>query len=55
MSLVLELQQHALDKGTDVNELLKKAYVVAFKLNLRAFKSWCEAEMNGYINRKMRC
>ncbi len=53
MSLVLELQQLAWDKKNDVSDLLKKAYAVAFKLNLRKFKTWAECEMNGYLGKKM--
>jgi hypothetical protein len=53
MSLVLELQRLALDPNTDVSELLKKAYAVAFKLNLRSFKTWTECELNGYVGKKL--
>jgi hypothetical protein len=53
MSLVLELQQLAWEKKNDVSDLLKKAYAVAFKLNLRRFKAWAECEMNGYRGKKM--
>ena len=53
MSLVLELQQLAWDKKNDLSDLLKKAYAVAFKLNLRGFKTWTECEMNGYVGKKM--
>ena len=53
MSLVLELQQLALNKENDLSDLLKKAYAVAFKLNLRGFKTWTECEMNGYVGKKM--
>ncbi len=53
MPLVIELQQLALDHKNDLSDLLRKAYAVAFKLNLRGFKTWTECEMNGYINKKM--
>jgi len=53
MSLVLELQQLAWDKKNDISDLLKKAYAVAFKLNLRRFKTWTECEMNGYFGKKI--
>jgi hypothetical protein len=47
-SLVEELQRDALDGRTDVSTLLRKAYVVATKLGLAEFKSWCDRELNGY-------
>ena len=53
MSLVIELQQLAWDQKNDLSDLLRKAYLVAFKLNLRSFKTWIECEMNGYMNKKM--
>ncbi|WP_454063561.1 AbiTii domain-containing protein [Candidatus Nitrospira salsa] len=46
-SLVLELQQSALDKNQRVTDLLRKALVVATKLKLTDFRKWCEDEMNG--------
>ena len=52
MSLVLELQQLAWDKQNGISDLLKKAYAVAYKLNLRTFKTWAECEMNGYTDGK---
>lgn len=53
MSLVLELQQLAWDNQNDISDLIKKAYAVSFKLNLRSFKTWTECELNGYIGKKM--
>jgi AbiTii len=47
-SLVEELQREALDGSTDVSALLRKAYVVATKLGLAQFKTWCDQELNGY-------
>ena len=49
-SLVEELQREALDPKVGVADLLRKALVVATKLNLRKFRSWVEKELNGYTN-----
>jgi hypothetical protein len=48
-SLVLELQQEALDSRGGIIDLMRKAYVVAVKLNLSQFKEWIDIELNGYI------
>lgn len=47
-SLVEELQRDTLDGDVKVTALLRKAYVVATKLNLAQFKAWCDSELNGY-------
>ncbi|MEH2359824.1 AbiTii domain-containing protein [Nostoc sp.] len=47
-SIVLELQKDALDSSISVLSLLRKAYVVARKLNIRQFKEWIDLELNGY-------
>jgi AbiTii-like protein len=47
-SLVLELQREALDDKVSAVSLLRKAYVVAVKLNLGQFKEWIELESKGY-------
>jgi hypothetical protein len=47
-SIVLELQRDALDPSISVLSLLRKAYVVARKLNIRQFQEWIELELNGY-------
>jgi hypothetical protein len=39
-SLVLELQQEAMNPGVKVSDLLRKALVVATKLNVNEFKQW---------------
>ena len=46
--LVSELQRDALDTNVKVSELLRKAYVVATKLNIPDFKNWIQKELNGY-------
>src|SRR4051794_10884573 len=48
MSLVEELQRDALDPQVRVGDLLRKALVVATKLNLQEFKEWCGLELEGY-------
>lgn len=47
-SLVLELQQEAMNPETGAADLLRKALVVATKLNVREFKEWIEHELHGY-------
>lgn len=47
-SLVLELQAEALDSNVPVADLLRKALVVARKLNIPALQEWCESELKGY-------
>ena len=47
-SVVIELQREALDRGVRVSDLLRKALVVARKLDLREFQTWIEKELNGY-------
>jgi len=49
-SLVLELQADALNKSVQASDLLRKAYVVAQKLNFSAFRQWIEKELNGYAS-----
>lgn len=47
-SLVEELQREALDSNVSIVALMRKAYVVASKLNLRTFRDWCKSEQDGY-------
>ena len=47
-SLVEELQRDALDSSVSVLDLLRKALVVATKLNIDEFKEWIELELKGY-------
>jgi hypothetical protein len=49
-SLVLELQRDALNPSTSILVLLRKALVVAKKLNIKEFQDWVEKELNGYPN-----
>lgn len=47
-SLVLELQRDALNPEISVLVMLRKALVVARKLNIQEFQQWVEKELNGY-------
>jgi hypothetical protein len=47
-SLVLELQQLATDGEKNIINLLRKALLVATKLNLTEFRDWIRNELNGY-------
>lgn len=47
-SLVIELQRDALDQNILVTSLLRKALVVAKKLEIPDFEEWISDELNGY-------
>lgn len=47
-SIVIELQRDALDRNCRVTDLLRKAFVVAKKLNVSEFENWITKELNGY-------
>jgi hypothetical protein len=47
-SIVLELQEQVLSGKVSITNLLRKALVVADKLDLKEFKKWIEHELNGY-------
>ncbi len=47
-SLVTELQRAALDEKSAVSSLLRKALVVATKLQVSDFESWARSELEGY-------
>lgn len=47
-SLVEELQRDALNSSVSVGDLLRKALVVASKLDLSDFRAWVESELLGY-------
>ena len=49
-SLVLELQADALDPTVSALNLLRKALVVAKKLDIPEFQTWIELELTGYDN-----
>ena len=48
MGIVIELQREALDEKISIESLMRKAYLVARKLNLKEFKEWISQEQNGY-------
>ena len=50
MTLVYDLQRKALDQNISVSHLLRVAYTIAIKLNLKDFEQWLDNELNGYRN-----
>lgn len=46
--IVIQLQEEALKNDADILTLLRKAYLIARKLQLNDFKKWVESEQNGY-------
>ncbi len=51
-SIVLELQKELLTEECQVSHLLRKAHVIASKLELYDFDSWIQNELNGYRGSK---
>lgn len=49
-SIVLELQAMASDSSNNVVDLLRKALIVAVKLQLAEFENWVRNELEGYPN-----
>jgi len=47
-SLVLQLQEYALDSKRDVSDLLRMSLVAARKLEIEEFAQWAGQELNGY-------
>jgi len=47
-SLVLELQRDSLDSSVPISDLLRKALVVARKLDVGEFEEWATSELSGY-------
>jgi len=48
VSIVEEIQRDALNSGTSLSDLLRKARVVASKLNQMQPLEWVDSELNGY-------
>lgn len=48
MSIVLKLQKKCLDSNEDLQGLLREAFVISSKLNLKEFKNWINHELFGY-------
>jgi hypothetical protein len=44
----MQLQAAAMDSGTSVSEVLRKALAVATKLNVPEFRAWIQRELHGY-------
>jgi hypothetical protein len=51
-SLVLDLQQDALDPSINASDLLRKALVAAKKLGIKDFENWINYELKGYADQK---
>ncbi len=47
-SIVIELQEMSSDENIPITKLIRKALIVASKLNLSDFMEWIEKEINGY-------
>jgi hypothetical protein len=47
-SLIIELQQNALDPAVEITSLLRKALMAARKLGVSEFETWISSELNGY-------
>lgn len=47
-SLILDLQQELLQNNCDILNVLRKAHVIAKKLDLLEFDQWILSELNGY-------
>ncbi|MGB9455388.1 MAG: hypothetical protein WCB12_05060 [Bryobacteraceae bacterium] len=49
---MLELQRDSLNPAADVSDLLRKALLIATKLNIPDFNTWIENELSGYRDPK---
>ena len=47
-SPVLNLQKDAMNSMVPLNDLLRKAFVIARKLKIKEFEDWIQYELNGY-------
>jgi len=48
MSLLRDIQNAAINSDTEISELLRKCQVLAARLGNDDFKTWVDAELNGY-------
>ncbi|MEN8381348.1 hypothetical protein [Acinetobacter radioresistens] len=48
--MVLQLQHLAQKTDSNIEELLRRAKLVAMKLNLKEFEEWCHFELSGYYS-----
>ena len=51
--IVIELQQEVLKQDCDIVNVLRRAHVIATKLQLTEFDSWITYELNGYPNQEV--
>lgn len=51
--IVLELQRDCLNPDISVSNILRKAKVIAAKLDLADLEGWIDNELNGYLNTKL--
>lgn len=49
-SLILELQELAARRSSDLTDLLRLCLMAATKLELKAFRAWVKCELDGYPN-----
>ena len=49
-SIVLDLQNEITSSNCDIVNILRRAHVIAVKLNLLDFDQWISYELNGYPN-----
>lgn len=47
---VIELQKDIINNQLDIISMLRKAHLIASKLELNDFKNWIDSELNGYSN-----
>ncbi|MGB4984414.1 MAG: hypothetical protein WBO70_01390 [Erysipelotrichaceae bacterium] len=50
-NLILELQKEISNQECDIISILRKAHIIAFKLNMSDFDNWIYNELNGYYNK----
>lgn len=48
MSLIIYLEQKALNNNISITDLLRTALAVAIKLDVQEFEEWINNELNGY-------
>lgn len=51
--IVIQLQEDTINGNVDIEELLRKAYLVAHKLDIKDFKEWIKNEQDGYKSGKV--
>jgi len=51
-SIIFEIQKESMDSNTKLSNILRKALLIATKLELDNFKEWINSELNGYKKRQ---